>query len=128
MSEWCHGGGQWLQETTGRQRDDHSPTLEWARAAVKATVAAGGTSGGWAGGAGGVRAGDGDGAGARWRVGRRHRRTVAAGRWREHQWWVVWAVAIHAGRRSLRACVAAGVRIWPGRALLNWIGFLIYDG
>jgi hypothetical protein len=55
LSEWCHGGGQWMREIAGRQRDDHGPTLEWARLVVEATVTAGDVSGGWAGGVGVAR-------------------------------------------------------------------------
>jgi hypothetical protein len=44
-----------LWESTERQRDDHGPTLERARPAVEATVAAGGAGGARAGDGGGMR-------------------------------------------------------------------------
>jgi hypothetical protein len=85
LFEWHRGGGQWLRETAGWQREDHGPTLERARPAVEATVTAGDVNGGWAGGTGATWVSDLGGVRERWHArlgdgssggGRRHRGTL----------------------------------------------------
>jgi hypothetical protein len=141
LSEWCHGGGQWLRELAGRKRDDHGPTLEMVRPAVEVTVTAGGASDGWASCTGGARAGDGGGVRARWQAGRavavegdtgggaeargrrRQREGAVAGRRRWLQRW--WAARAGTSALCVRVWLSAGVRVWPGRArCLDRISYL----
>jgi hypothetical protein len=104
LSEWRRDSGQLLRETVGRQRDDHDPTLEWARPTVKAMVVAGRANGGWAGDSNaGVRWGWGGRCEGAVTSGRRREGAMAGRRRRQQRWWAT-AGALCV-RVWLRACV-----------------------